>query len=193
MYTHHRVQEWIDLKIGWFCLFLLHVSTYLMANPSLPPFADAMWWIKHAQRTRAGTMAYADVCLCMTHSFPSSTRVRAITRLWCVCVCVLKRVLHSTYFPHSNLNTHPTIACKMQPGLCTTASLEAVNRTRQTCQQILRGRDCAQRVSTNRTWNNTTWALLVQMDAFGTIIFSKPSNLVVKSREGRTHEFMNTS
>lgn len=58
-----------------------------MANGLLPPFADVMWRIKHARRTRAGAMAYADVCLCTTHCFPSSTRVRATAHVYDLCVC----------------------------------------------------------------------------------------------------------
>lgn len=92
MHAHHTVSELIEFKRGLFCLFLFlylfHVSACLVANRSLPPFADVMWRIKHARRTRAGAMAYADVCLCMTHSFPSSTLVRATAYVYDLCVLI---------------------------------------------------------------------------------------------------------
>lgn len=59
--------------------------------------------IKHARRTRAGAIAYADVCVCTTLSSPNATRVRAATHVYdplecrgmCVCVCITFNILYT--------------------------------------------------------------------------------------------------
>lgn len=93
----HTSRPNYNYKRESFCLFfnfMLAPVSWLIAF--FPLFADVMWRIKHAQRTRAGAMAYADVCLFTTHSFPSSTRVRAATHVYDLCVlkaCVKFNIL----------------------------------------------------------------------------------------------------
>lgn len=102
------------------------------------------------------------------------------TCLWSV--CVLKACVTFNILPTLKSNTRPTIACKNAARAVYYCISRTVNRKSQTCQRVLGGRDCAQRVSTNRTCNNNARVLLVQTDALGTIIFSKPSNPVVNSQ-----------
>lgn len=87
---------------SFFYLVLAPVSWLIIG---FPPFADVMWRIKHARRIRAGAMAYADVCLCTTHSFPSSTRVRATAYVYDLCVCVLKACVTFNILPTLKLKT----------------------------------------------------------------------------------------